>query len=227
MSHAAAVIAVSHAVADSLIPYGVDCAKITVIPNGLDLTPFDASAQEPPAPPQVVAVGRLAPEKGFDVLVEAAPLVLARRSDTRFVLAGDGPERDRLAEWVAALGMASEFSLIGYSADVPGLLASSTIVTVPSRREGQGLVALEAMAARRPVIASRVGGLVETVEEGKTGLLVRPEDPVELAEGLIRMLEDRAAGLRMGDAGRARVERDYTVDRMVDSTVSLYEKVVA
>jgi len=244
---AAAIIAISQAVADSLAPYGIDTARIVLIPNGIDLRPFDRqseSARHPPAHLEdfrfsilhpaienrktkiVASVGRLAPEKGFDVLIEAAPRVLARLPEVGFILAGEGPERPRLEERIRKHGLGERFWLPGFVSDVPGLLTSADVVAVPSRSEGQGLVALEAMAARKPVVVSRVGGLVETVEAGVTGLLVPPDDPATLADALISLLEDEAARQRLGAAGRARVKERYTVDRMVEATVALYHACV-
>jgi glycosyltransferase involved in cell wall biosynthesis len=108
---------------------------------------------------------------------------------------------------------------------VPALLAAADVVAAPSLSEGQGIVALEAMAARKPVVASRVGGLEETVKSGITGLLVKPGDPGELAFGLLSFLSDPQAAQRMGQAGRELVEREYTVEKMVERTVAVYERI--
>jgi glycosyltransferase involved in cell wall biosynthesis len=111
---------------------------------------------------------------------------------------------------------------LGYYQDIPDLLRSSEVVVIPSVVEGQGLVALEAMAACKPVVASRVGGLTETVREGVTGLLVPPNDPGALAQALQILLADEALRRRMGTAGRSLVEQEYRVDRMVEQTLALY-----
>jgi glycosyltransferase involved in cell wall biosynthesis len=237
---AAAVLCISRAVADSLLPYCMDAERIVLIPNGIDLSPFDslrdrasvltvldlAQHLTPSAQRLIVSVGRLAPEKGFDVLAKAAPSVLEACPDACFVLAGEGGERERLAALVRAHGMAERFLMPGHCPDVPGLLSAADVVAVPSRSEGQGLVALEAMAARRPVVASRVGGLTETVADGVNGVLVPPENPAALADALIRLLRDEPARLRMGEEGRARAERDYTADRMADRTAELYRQIL-
>lgn len=234
LRRASAIIAVSQAVANSLAPLGLASEKIALIPNGIDLAPYDGDFRWPvlqskPQNPRskiVLSVGRLAPEKGFDTLIEAAPHVLAHSPDVRFIVAGDGPERDRLQNRVQERDLTDRFLLPGYVPDVPGLLSAADIVVVPSLSEGQGIVALEAMAARKPVVASRVGGLAETVEEGVTGLLVPPGDPAALADALLLLLEDAATRQRLGEAGRACVEARYTADRMVDSTAALYQRLV-
>ena len=168
---AARILAVSHAVADSLQANGVEGSKIVVIPNGIATAPFDVpynraalSARfgiEPDAP-LIAAVGRFAPEKGFDVLLKAFPAVQPRLPDAQLLLAGDGPQMAllrRLAKNDAAI------HFMGYVPDVVPVMQCADVVAIPSRQEGQGIVALEAAAAHRPVVASRVGGLNETVME--------------------------------------------------------------
>ncbi|HLV81482.1 MAG TPA: glycosyltransferase family 4 protein, partial [Chthonomonadaceae bacterium] len=183
-------IAVSQAVADMLAAAGFPAEKIVVIPNGIALEPFDApfDAAEtraaygiPAGAPLVLAVGRLAPEKGFDVLIEAFGRLSAHVPDARLALVGGGP----LEETLKALAGERAILFTGPVAEVAPLLRAADVVAVPSRQEGQGIVALEAMAARKPVVASRVGGLAETVIEGETGLLVPPGD----AEALAAVLE--------------------------------------
>lgn len=219
---AKAVICISQAVADSLAPYGLTPDKTALIPNGIDLVAFDVSS--PPTPSLIVAIGRLAPEKGFDTLIEAAVRVCERVPEAHFVLAGEGEERAKIETLIVQHGLTERFQMLGLREDIPTLLASAAVVAVPSLSEGQGLVALEAMAACRPVVASHVGGLVETIEDGVTGLLVPPRRAAALAEALGRLLGDTALREQMGAAGRARVEAHYTADRMVDRTLELYRR---
>lgn len=237
LRRAAAVICVSEAVAESLVRYGLRAGCARVIPNGIDLAPFDLARDRSEArrelgveedAPLVVSVGRLSKEKGFDGLVRAAAILLKERGDaaatTRFLLAGSGPERGPLEAAVAGIGVAERFRLLGRYEDVPGLLCAADVVVIPSLEEGQGLVALEAMAARRPVIASRVGGLSETVVEEATGLFVPAGDGAALAAAIRRLLGDAEARRRMGDAGRERVEALYNADRMAASTLAVFRE---
>jgi glycosyltransferase involved in cell wall biosynthesis len=229
------VIAVSLAVAYTLTPYGVAPEKITVIPNGIDLAPFDRAQDRAAVCRElcidekrriVVAVGRLSPEKGFDVLLRAAARLRRLLPDICFLLAGDGPERLNIALTRALYGLSAHMYLLGRWKDVPGLLSAADVVAVPSYREGQGIVALEAMAARRPVVASQVGGLIETVQDGFTGLLVPPGDPVALRGALLKLLTDEEMRKRMGAAGRLRVEQHYTTHRMVERTLAVYRQML-
>ncbi|MGC4044993.1 MAG: glycosyltransferase [Armatimonas sp.] len=128
-----------------------------------------------PAKPTVLSIARLSPEKGIDVLLKAAQAL----PDIAFLIAGDGPERTALE--ASAL---PNVTFLGFRKDIPELLAQATLVAVPSRQEGLGLAAVEALAAGVPVIASNVGGLSEVVVPNKTGLLVPPDDPAALTEAL-------------------------------------------
>lgn len=235
---AAKVICVSNAVAQSLAPFGLQSAFAEVIPNGIDLAPFDETRSRAEVrgnlaisehAPMVVSVGRLSKEKGFLTLARAACLVLKELpdglSDVYFVLAGEGPDRGFLEHCVRELEIEDRFKLIGRCEDVPGLLAASDLVAIPSWEEGQGLVALEAMAARRAVVATRVGGLAESVVDGETGRLVARDNPTELVLAIQSLLKDPETTNRMGDAGRKRVENLYTADRMVERTIALYRSV--
>lgn len=227
------IIAVSGAVSGSLQQNGIGKEKIIVIPNGVELTPFDAPFDAaafragleitPQNVPLIVAVGRLAPEKGFDVLLRALPLVQEKISSARLILVGNGPEREDLTA-LAAENPAIIFA--GFQTEVVSFLRSADVVAIPSRQEGQGIVALEAMAARKPIVASRVGGLEEMIVENETGLLVPPDNSAELAAALVSLLHDSERRTKMGAAGRRRVEQNYTASNMALQTAALYERII-
>jgi len=229
---AAAIVCVSKAVGESLVHYGAAPDRIVIISNGIDLDSFDRVVERDAVlrrlgvggSPVITAVGRLAPEKGFATLINAATMVVGKIPEARFVIAGDGPEREALQERVAAVGLAEAVRLVGRIDDVAELLLASDLVVVPSHSEGQGIVALEAMAARKPVVASRVGGLVETVEDGITGILVPPADSGALAAGLLHLLSEPEAWESMGAAGRTRAESEYTADLMAERTAGVYHR---
>lgn len=217
------IIAVSEAVANSLVANGVSESHITIISNGIDLLPFDRYEKAQRAErAKVVAIGRLSPEKGFDLLIDAFETVVQMVPDATLQIAGDGPERTALEARARRSPVADRIRLLGRLDDTIPLLHSATLVAVPSRQEGQGLVALEAMAARRPVVATAVGGLTETILPNKTGLLVSPESPAALAEALVALLLAPDRCRLFGENGRQRVERHYTLERMMDKIQSLY-----
>jgi len=228
---ARAVIAVSEAVRMAVIACGADRETIFVVPNGIDLARFatlparDAARRSlgiADGDRTIVSVGRLAWEKGFDALLRAARLLRHEMPDVRVIIVGDGPERTRLEDLSARLRLASTVRFAGRVDDVLPWLRSADVVVAPSRSEGQGIAVLEAMAAGRPVVASAVGGLRETVEHGVTGLLTRPGDPRDLASALRRVLMDPHALQAMGDAARRRALERYSLDAMVDAVERVY-----
>ena len=193
--------------------------------NGLD-APEAALVLAPAGEPTVVAVGRLSEEKGFDVLLRAFARVLERAPSARLVIAGDGFRRDALVAEAMALGIAASVDFPGWvdGEALTELLDRASVVVIPSRAEGFGLVALEAALRGRAVVATDVGGLSEVVADGATGLLVPVEDPGALAGAVLGLLEDRGLARRLGEAGRARALREFSGRRHVEATVELYER---
>jgi glycosyltransferase involved in cell wall biosynthesis len=201
--------------------------RMEVIRNAVDAPAFDrppnpalrAQLAGDPDRPMVLAVARLDPQKGHRHLLAAATDV----PGAMFVLAGDGPERPALEALASTLGVADRVRFLGTRDDVPELLAASDAVVLPSLYEGLPISALEAMAARRPVVATAIGGTDEAVVDGETGLLVPPADPAALAAALRRVLEDAALARRLGAAGRERVEREFSAGRMAARVEDVYE----
>jgi len=189
--------------AQALAPEVAD--RLTVIPNGVEPELFaDGPAHTHPRP-YVAAVGRLVPQKGFDVLLEAFAHLGASELD--LLIAGDGPERPRLEAMRERLELGARVHLLGAldRATVARLYRGARLVACPSRWEGMPLVCLEAMASGRAVVASRVDGIPDAVSDDQTGLLVPPEDPVALADALRALLEDAPRRDRLGARGRALV----------------------
>ena len=184
--------------------------RLSVIPNGVEPGLFaDAPAFSHPRP-YVAAVGRLVPQKGFDVLLEAFARLDAPEVD--LLIAGDGPERRRLEALRERLGLGARVHLLGAvdRATVASLYRGARLVACPSRWEGLPLVCLEAMASGRAVVASRVDGIPDAVGDGETGLLVPPEDPLALADALGALLEDGPRRERLGARARALVCAELT-----------------
>ena len=194
------VVAPSNALADAVRALGVDAV---VIPGGVDVPP---ETGEEDVPPSVLFAGRLSPEKGVLELVEAA-------DGLPLVVAGDGPLRDRVP---GALGFVPHEEL-------ERLYARAAVVACPSYREGFGVVCAEAMAHGKPVVASAVGGLLDLVVDGETGILVPPGDVDALRKALARLLEDRALRERMGAAARDRVSARFAWPAVTRATLEAYE----
>lgn len=221
-SFADRIVAVSDAVGRSLVASGADPARIRVIPGGVDLQEFEAV--KPLEPGVVGAFGRLSREKGFDILLTAMSQLRDRAS---LILGGDGPQAAALRQQVTELRLNDSAELTGFVADVPVFLGRLGIFAQPSRSEGLGLTIVQAMAAGRPVVATRVGGIPEVVVDGETGLLVPPEDPGALAAALRRLLADPALARRLGDAGRRRAREHFSARRMAQQTAAMYGELVA
>jgi glycosyltransferase involved in cell wall biosynthesis len=193
-----------------------------VIELGIDLDRF---ARGRPVLDGVVVgnVARLAEQKGHRDLIAAAPAVLERHPDARFVVAGDGELRAELEALARPLG--ERFRFLGERGDVPDLLASFDVFAYPSRFEGLCLAVIEAQAAGVPVVATPVGGIVENVVDGATGLLVPPNDPTALADRILRILEDPELGRALAERARPRVFERYDRQRMVERTLALYDSI--
>ncbi len=206
-----------------------NAAKIRIIPNGIDTACSHLSKEEARQRlglsqeiPLVGCVARLAPQKGVGVLVEAAALL----EGVHFAVIGDGPLRDKLQAASARLRLGPRFHFLGQISGARELLQAFDMIAIPSLSEGSSIIAMEAMAAARPVVASRLGPLEEIVADGETGLLVPPADPEALSRGLALLLHQPALAQKMGQAGRLRVEREFTIQQMVQQTAALYEEVL-
>ncbi|MBN2084382.1 MAG: glycosyltransferase family 4 protein [Anaerolineales bacterium] len=234
LRRAGRIIAISQAVRRFLIDVEkADPGKIDVVPYGIDAD-ARARAAHPnlfrraigaEAEPIVGFVGRLTRQKGVDVLLRAFARVEKRHPEARLVLAGDGPDRPALERLARSLGL-RRVMFLGWRNDVADIMSDISLLAVPSRWEGFGLVALEAMALGKPVVAARVSALPEIVAAEETGLLVSSGSETELAEALLSLLLDPARAGRMGRAGKARVIKEFPVGRMAQWTAEIYHKVI-
>ncbi|MBY0230439.1 MAG: glycosyltransferase, partial [Gemmataceae bacterium] len=155
------------------------------------------------------AAGRLSPEKGFDVLADAASLLCQRRGEVGFLVFGRGPLEDDVRNRIARAGLEDRFVLGGFRTDVERLLPGFDLFASPSRTEGLPVAVLEAQAAAVPVVATAVGGTPEALADGRTGLLVPTERPDLLAASLESLLDDDGKRRAMGDAARKRVKEEF------------------
>jgi glycosyltransferase involved in cell wall biosynthesis len=215
------IVANSEAAAQRLGRERVPARKISVVPNGIVLERY--RPQEARRTRRTVAmVANLRTEKGHDVLMDAATIVLRRVPDARFLVIGDGAERDRLEQRARALDLGPALQFLGHQEDIPALLHALDIFVLPSRSEAFPNALLEAMATGMPVVASAVGGIPELVSDGANGLLVRPERPSELAASIERLMDDGDLANRLGAAARETVERRYSFEKMVDGFERVY-----
>ena len=226
------VVAVSDGQAEKVRRCRVSSRKLTVIRNSARIAAFadpdatfrdrldDLFSSDNRPSPLVVAAGRLSPEKGFDVLVEAAAAVPA----ARFVLFGEGGERGRLEARVAELGLTDRFKLPGFTREFDQFVPWADLFVLPSHTEGLPNVALEASAAGVPVVATAVGGTPEVVADGVTGHLVPPARPDLLAGRIRTLMADEPARRRMGEAARRRMHDQFTFAAQAAAYLQLFAR---
>jgi glycosyltransferase involved in cell wall biosynthesis len=231
-------IAVSHAAERHLSDTkGIPRSKVTTIHNGRDLTRF-----HPPFPGEraharaelgvsnkqtLLVLGRLEPQKGHIYVIETIRGLVRAWPRLIALFAGAGALRTELNARCQALGLAEQVRFLGQRSDPERLLAAADIVVLPSLYEGLPLVAIEALATARPMVATDIEGTREIVIHGETGLLVPPADSAALAQAVERLLESPPLGAQLGARGRALVERNFDVRRQVEQTVQVYEELLA
>ncbi|MFZ2088323.1 MAG: glycosyltransferase [Desulfobaccales bacterium] len=208
--------------------------KISVIYNSVDLNRFspsaDPEAQErarrkfglPPEALIVGGVGRLHYQKNFPLFLEVAAQVCARLPQAMFVIAGEGPERDALAEMSRKLGIDQRVRFLGFIKDMPALYQCLDLLLLTSHFEGTPLTVLEAMAMGVPVVASQVDGVAEVLEHDRDGLLAPPGRGEVFVDQVCGMLQDRSLRQRLSRAGQAKARRHYSAEAMVRQVEALY-----
>jgi glycosyltransferase involved in cell wall biosynthesis len=217
-----------------LMRMGRSRARMSVVPCGVDLDVF--SPEGPMAPRgqrrRIVSVGRFVPRKGFDVVVRALPSI----PDTELVIVGgpdkaeleSDPEACRLRELAGELGVSDRVQLYGSVAreDMPAILRSADVVACTPWYEPFGIVPLEAMACSVPVVASAVGGMIDTVVHDVTGRLVKPKSPSDVADAVNQLMRDDFLRQSLGAAGRDRAKARYSWDRIATDTLRIYDRLV-
>jgi glycosyltransferase involved in cell wall biosynthesis len=227
------VVVVADAVAQILRRSGVAAEKVEFIPNGVDLDRFHG-----PVPalrnemslagvPVVGYVGRLVAEKGGVTLLRAAQRVLAAQPQAKFVLVGEGPARQGWEALARELGIAESVVFAGARNDMPEVYASFDMMVLPSEIEALPMCLLEAMAAGKPVIATRVGAVPRLIANAQTGLLLEPGDISSLAKAILRLLESPDLARRLGENGRERVARHFSAQQMAKNYIGTYQQVLA
>lgn len=226
----ARVVAVSENVRRRLLQSGVREEKIRYVRNGIDLRPFaSASPSLPknPSAPRVGLIGRLSWEKGVDVFIRSAARALFEFPNASFVIVGEGPDRAALEQAITDLKLIERVTLLGRREDMPSVYASLDIMVSASRQEGLPIAILEGMATALPLVATTVGEVPTVIEAGRTGLLVPPDEPEQLAAGIVELLRGPAKRAQMGAAGRQLVRDKFSAETMTAAYLDVYEEALA
>jgi glycosyltransferase involved in cell wall biosynthesis len=248
--HMDRLIAVSEAIVTKLHAEQRDSVAIDLIYNGVDLERYDhqepcCTLREeygfPDGTPIAGVVARLEPEKGHPTLIEAWARVVGRVPEARLLIVGEGSQREALEAQAEALGLMgvacdgescvgtrrarpdARIVFTGRREDVPAVTAALDVAVLPSYREAQGIVILEAMALSRPVVATNVGGIPEMIEHERTGLLVPPHDADALADAIVRLLEDHPLADTLARNAHDQVHERFCIQLMVEAVQTIYD----
>jgi glycosyltransferase involved in cell wall biosynthesis len=219
---------------------GCPARKVRVVPNGVDVDRFHprwpsqalrGELQLPPAAPVAGIVAALRPEKNHPLFLAVAQRVVAQVPEAQFLIAGDGPERQRLEALSRDMGLSKTVRFLGTRSDVPEILSLLDVFLLTSHMEANPVSILEAMSSEKPVVATRVGSVPETLLEGQTGYLVAPGDAEAMAARVIELFRNPEQAARLGRAGREHVVRQWSIQRMVegyqDLLAGIYESKAA
>ena len=233
---AARILAISEAVRHELLAAGVDANRIELVPDGVEIpAPIKPEAREKArkkwafqADETVIeCVGALTAEKGHALLIEAFAKLRRECANCRLLLAGEGPLRAQLERQAREAGLASAIIFAGFVSDVDSVYAAGDLFVFPSLAEGSGSSLLRAMAYGLPVLALARGGVAEIIQDGRSGVLVQEASAEDLARAAGRLLKNAELRERLSRAGRETVTSRYSVDRMVDGTARILEKLIA
>lgn len=228
------VIAISEGVKKVLLSSGIDKNKISVIPSGIDYTPFENIESRDYLHKElgfsdddflVGIVAHLADHKGHKYLIEAAGIIKEKAPQIKLIIVGKGPLRMELDEQVKKTDVDDIVFFLGFREDVPRILASLDLFVLSSYLEGLGTSIMDAMASRLPVVATEVGGIPELVTHEKTGLLVPPRDPRALAEAILKLYRDRKLATLYGEEGYKVVHEKYSSRAMAKKIIREYEHI--
>jgi glycosyltransferase involved in cell wall biosynthesis len=225
-----ALAAVSDEVAQRLIDSGVSAEKIKTIANGIDVATFEHGQPLPALSAiggKVIGmVARLDLQKGFEYLLRAVRELCNAFCELKVVIVGEGPDRAAIEGMVQEFGLQSNVILAGQKTDMPAVYAAMDIFVLPSLNEGLPMTILEAMAASKPVVATRVGAIPKVINHGENGLLVDPKDTDGLRDAIASLLSDPDRCQRMGEKAHEWVSRNYTSEAMALKYRQLYDEVL-
>lgn len=230
------IISVSKYTAHSIInQYNILPSKIKIIPNAVDINRFNPAIEgheirerlNIQSEPTVLFVGRLDHNKGILYLIDAFLKIIMQIPDAKLVIVGEGPFKNSILSRVNKLNLRKSVTLVGRvdEEDLPKVYAASDLVVLPSLMEGFGIVLLEAMASGRPCVATRVGGTEEAIIDGENGFFVPSADPYSLSRAIYTLLTNDNLAKDLGRAGRKRVEKNFTWDKIAKRTIEVYKEV--
>lgn len=236
IKYANKVVTVSDDIAIEMVKRGVPKEKISVIDNGINLQRFSNQGSHETLKRSfgfneksriIGTVASLREGKGHIYFLEAAKSITSSFPDARFLIVGDGRERDRLEKKTAELGLSEKVIFAGSRKDIPEILSILDIFVLPSLKEGMPMALLEAMAAKRPVIATNVGAVPKVVVDKETGLLVEPRNPKALSATISELLVNKQTAARLGSKGYQKVENEFSAKTMATRYLEIYKTVLA
>lgn len=232
LRNVAGIIAPSNAVADALRRQNLFPPEIIqTIHNGIDLSKFTDIEKVDNPNFTIGTIGHLAPIKGHDIFIRAAAIILQKRADFQFVIVGEdknpsGENRRELENLIGELNLQSQVKLAGWTNDVRAILNQLDLFVSAARSEPFGLVIVEAMAAKIPVVATKSEGATEIIEDGASGILVPPENSENLAQAILDLADDPNRRNYLAIGGRKRVEEHFSLEKMVAETEVFYRRVL-
>ncbi|TAL17885.1 glycosyltransferase family 1 protein [bacterium] len=233
-SGVARFVAISLAIKEILVNFGVSPEKIRLVHSGVDPDKTRPGSGESfrrelgLAPGELLAgnISHLADHKGLKYLIDAVPLVLANHPNTRFVIVGSGELEEELKMQAKSLGLGGKLVFTGFRKDVDAIMDGLDIFVMSSHMEGLGTIVMDALASKTPVVVTGAGGIPEIVEDEKQGFVVPAKDPKALAGGIIRLLESPELRAAFGEAGRKRVIEKFSARAMMEGNLRVYEELL-
>jgi glycosyltransferase involved in cell wall biosynthesis len=220
-----AFVAISEEIKEGLLAEGYEAGRVYRIPNSIDRSIFYSESKKETAESTVIFSGALDKRKGVEVLLEAWKDVHKIFPKCNLMILGKGPQKTYLEIKADRLGITDAVKFTGHVSSVPDYLRIADIFVLPSLQEGLPNSLLEAMACGLPVIASKIGGVVDVVEDGKSGILVEPGDISGLASAMVRLLKDNVLRQRLGEEARKRIVEGFSIDRIAEEYIKLYKKI--
>jgi len=210
---------------------GFNPSKILSIPTGIDLDQFNPAMNTPSLPTENFSIGMigvLRSWKGHNYFLEAVPEIMRKIPETVIYIAGDGPMRESIEQTIKKLSLQDSVTLLGHREDIPSIMASLDVIVHPSyANEGVPQSLLQAMAMKKPVVASDAGAIKEIVHNGKTGFLIEPRNPAQIAEKVIELYRNEELRNSFGKEGRYLVENQFSFQNMLDKIENIYIKLLS